>query len=410
MRIIYNRNNNYIEIKSLTLLVLAAFFNDSLLIYVKAVLGNLLGYNGFVNAFLPGLFMILLLFSLKEIAGYVRIQDVLFVVVFLLVMEVSYILYPANREFYNEYNMDLLFTQAIPGFFLGLFVCFDKKLLKPMIVLSWIAIVVNFLYVFYFMQTRDMSKDAMGWAYTALLPTMISIVGVFDAENKRTSTLSLLFSLLGLFYIIAMGTRGPILIALLFYAIMLWHKSSQKIGLKICFFLLLIFFGVVFSGEYYIVFLEKLSDFLVKNGLSARILDIFLAGKLITHTSGRDVIYQTLFEQLKASPFIGYGVFGEWQFVEYSAHNIWLQLCMHFGYIIGSGLLLTHMAITIHALCKSKNPIAVSMIILFACFAYGRGIFGGDYLYFEFVFLLGLSLHEIRGAKKMRVKHRYLAK
>ncbi len=405
MRIIYNRNKNYIQIKTLTLLILAAFFNDSMLIYVKAVLGNLFGYNGFVNAFIPGLFVILLLFSLKQIFGYVRIQDVLFAVVFLLVLGVSYVIYPVNREFYNEYNMDLLFTQAIPGFFLGICVCFDKKLLKSMTVLSWIAILVNFLYVFYFMLTRDMAKDAMGWAYTALLPTMISIVGVFDTGNKKSAIISLLFSLLGILYIIAMGTRGPILIALVFFAIMLWHKSAKKIGLKLFLFVLLIFLAVVFASESYIVFLEKLSDLLVENGLSSRTLDIFLAGKFITHTSGRDAIYQTLFEQLKARPFIGYGVFGEWQFVEYSAHNIWLQLCMHFGYVLGSGLLLTHMGITIHALRKSKNPVAVSMLILFACFAYGRGIFGGDYLYFEFMLLLGLSLHEIRWAKKMRVKY-----
>jgi len=145
----------------------------------------------------------------------------------------------------------------------------------------------------------------------------------------------------------------------------------------------------------------------VQNGLSSRTIDLLLGNEFISHTSGRDVIYATLFEKMGQRPFLGYGTFGEWQFVNYSAHNIWLELCSHYGYPIGTLLLLTHFGITIQGFRKSRNPIARNMILLFACFAYIRGIFGGDYLYYEFTFLLGLSLHEIRmarGASKRKVR------
>ena len=399
MRIIYDRKNNYIEIKGFTLLLLAAFFNDSLLIYGKAILGGLFGYNAFVNSFFPMLFVVLMVISLNQMKQHVHVQDILFVLFALLVIGASYLLYPENQEYYNEYNMNLLFTQAIPFFFLGLSACFDKKLLRTMTVLSWIAIIANVAYVFYFMQTRDMENDAMGWAYTALLPTMLSITGAFESNQKRDTVLGMLFSALGIVYILAMGTRGPIVIAFVYFAIMLWRKSQKKLITKrLLSLIIIIFVGIIVSGGH-VVLLKSLRDILIQNGLSARTIDIFLQGEFISHTSGRDMLYATMQEQLKERPLLGFGTFGEWQFINYSAHNIWLQLCMHYGYVIGSLLLLAHMSITIRAYKKSKNPIAKSMIILFACFAYCRGVFGGDYLYYEFIFLLGLSLHEIRGAK-----------
>jgi hypothetical protein len=386
------------------LLVLAAFFNDSILIYGKAVIGGILGYNAFVESLIPTLFVILLMFSIKKILPNVRPMHVIFVLLALYVIVICYVVYPNNRQYYNDYNMDLLFTQAIPFFFLGLSVTFDKRLFKAMSVLSYVAIAVNFLYVFYFTQTRDMENDAMGWAYVALLPTLISICAIFEQKSVRGTVVSIIFSVIGAIYILSMGTRGPIIITGVYFLIMLWHKSSRKWSMKLLASGIIVLLVVFLYSGTYINALISLRAVLVQNGLSSRTIDLFLEGEMISYMSGRDVIYETIIEKLKDRPFVGFGTFGEWQFINYTAHNVWLELCAHYGYVFGTLLLAVHVFITLKAFIKSKNPLAKSMILLFACFAYVRSLFGGDYLYFEFTFLLGLSLHEIRAAKRYKSK------
>jgi hypothetical protein len=46
------------------------------------------------------------------------------------------------------------------------------------------------------------------------------------------------------------------------------------------------------------------------------------------------------------------------------------------------------------------NPFVT--VLLFSCYAYIRGIFGGNYLNLEFTFLLGLALHELRIHKQLK--------
>ena len=404
MKLTYANKKGSIRIEAFMLLVLAAFFNDSILIYGKAVAGAIFGYNAFVEALIPSLFVILLVFSLKKILPNIKPAHVIFVLLSLYVITLCYVAYPNNRQYYNDYNMDLLFTQAIPFFFLGLSVTFDKRLFKVMTVLSYIAIVVNLLYVFYFTQTRDMENDAMGWAYVALLPTLISICAIFEQKNFRGLVVSAIFSIIGALYIVSMGTRGPIIITCVYFLAMLWYKSNKKWSMKLLASGIIVLLVVFLYSGAYINVLISLRAVLVQNGLSSRTIDLFLEGEMLTHMSGRDVIYETIMERLKERPFIGFGTFGEWQFINYTAHNVWLELCAHYGYVFGTLLLAVHVFITLKAFLKSKNPLAKSMILLFACFAYVRSVFGGDYLYFEFTFLLGLSLHEIRAAKRYKAK------
>ena len=400
MKITFSKNK-YIVLSGFTLLVLAAFFNQSLLIYAKVIVSRLVGENFLTDALIPTLFLGLTLFSLGRIVKWVRIRDVLFILGALAVIFISYLIYPANRPYYDDYNMGLLFTQAIPFFVLGLCVDFQKRLLKTMSTLSYIAIVVNILYVFYYMQTREMENDAMGWAYVALFPTLISVYSLFENKGLKQRLPAALFSMIGGIYVVSLGTRGPILITLVYFAVMLWYKSRRKLALKLGLSALVILAAVFILSGLYVNVLVGLRNMLVQNGLSSRTIDLLLGNEFISHTSGRDVIYATLIEKLAERPWLGYGVFGEWQFVDYTAHNIWLELCAHFGYPLGTLLLLCHMGISIQGFRKSRNPYAKNMILLFACFAYIRGIFGGDYLYYEFTFLLGLSLHEIRAGRRM---------
>lgn len=384
-------------------LVISAFFAESLLIYIKAILGRLPVISIAAPYFFPVLFLFLILVNGKYILKYVRLKDLAFVFIVLAVFAISYYMHPENREYFNERNMSLLFYNAIPFFILGICVDFRKNLVQTLIKISYITIMANLLYLPYYMSTRQLSDDSMWMAYLIMLPTLMAIYGVFSYDTNTGKRLwPILFSVIGIVYILSMGTRGPAVIVAAYFCIMFYRNSKRNIWLKLLLILAVIIVTLVIISNQYIGILYSLRSFLLSRGLSTRSIDLLIQGEFISHTSNRDVIYELLFSKLKERPLTGYGVFGEWRFVNYSAHNIFLELCMNFGYPIGILLMGTHIFLVMKAYVVSNNSIAKDMILLFSCYAYIRGIFGGNYLNLEFTFLLGLALHELRIHKQLK--------
>lgn len=230
-----------------------------------------------------------------------------------------------------------------------------------------------------------------------LLPhVLFSINSMFNKSIVSKKIVPFCFSILGFLFLFAMGTRGPLLIAVIYMMVKVFLSLDKKKVRTILTIAVVVSAFIIFvsSGAYENV-LIWLSDFLSSLGMSTRIIDSLILHNYITYTSGRDIIYETLWQKLLERPLLGYGIFGEWQFTGYSAHNIYLQVCFHYGFLIGICLLVWYLFTTIKAYIFSSGVIK-DLILIFLIFTVVRGFFGGEYFSYYVFFLLGLSIQQLR--------------
>ena len=156
-----------------------------------------------------------------------------------------------------------------------------------------------------------------------------------------------------------------------------------------------------YNSPLYISFLAYIMDILERHGLSTRIIQFALDGTVVSYTSGRNELYDWALNRVLENPFVGYGIYGEWPWVGWSIHNMYLEILLHFGFVGGGILLFAIVSLVIRTYLKTKNEIAKDLILIWASFVFIRGIFGGSYLQFPMFFLLGFCIQELR-----RLTHR----
>ncbi len=387
--------------------VLIAFSYNSVMVYFSAVFArlpiiNVIGYEivpWFVSFFAVICF----------VAGYfrgVKVSDFLFILLFLFTILLSYVFHQETHGYFTQSNLRSIYVEAIPFFLLA--VCFrcNQRTLKNLTYISYVAIIINILYMFLIVGlTSEDGEYYMGQAYMLLPHVMFAINSIFDRTVICKRIISISFSLLGIFFLLAMGTRGPLLIAIIYFAIKIFLAIDKRKPKTIVMFTIfaIALFGIIASG-YYLVLFEKLANTLSRYGMSTRIIDMLLENEYLSHTSGRDKIYELLLQKIVEKPIFGYGIFGEEQFHVF-AHNIALEIIMYYGIPVGVTIIIAYIVTALRAYFKSNNKYAKDLILLFFVMTVVHAPFGGSHLSYYFFFLLGLSISELRNVKNKHINY-----
>lgn len=379
--------------KCLLLLTIVLICEQTLFIYPIVVIKSIFPILG-ICAF-PIIYLYLFCGSLSyNTYRWVRIEDFFIILFFTLAILITCIIYPNNAPFIFE-RLDII-LQSVPFFILGLCMSINQYSLDVLSKWCCLGVIVSAVYRLIFQDfseaaTRGYNMDA---AYVLLLNTLI----VIDFAIRTKRIVPILCSVVAIFYTLSMGTRGPIVIILSFILVKIYTQSfnsikqSRKIlNITAVTIILLLFFSTNLFPKT-LIFLQGILDGL---GFSTRILDFAISNEMISATSGRDDIVADLLNRLQYSPLLGYGVYGEWPLGYYSAHNIYIEICYHFGYPIGILLILLYIICVIKAYRKTDS-ISQSWILILSCFVFIRGFFGGSYLSFGVFLLLGYCLQIIR--------------
>lgn len=399
---INSRGKIKITQESIFALLVAVFFcHNTLFEYVKIVIGKLPYISMARYLFFPVLYFFLISCSYKRNrARYIRISDLSIILFFTISILLTIIVYPNNAPFIAS-SLTTHILPCIPFFLLGLCFYADEQTLNTVSIFSCFAVVVNVLYVIYYLNTgRNLGGEdgsySMYWSYL-LLPNIMIVI---DYAFRKKKILAIVCSILGVIYAFAMGTRGPIVILFFFIAVLMWTNSNFKIGKKILFFLVVaIALIMFFRSSVYIDVLASLRIFFIGNGVSTRVVDYLISGEMVSYTSGRTDIFRDLMQKFWEHPIIGHGVYGEWPLGYYSAHNMYVEVLFHFGIFVGSFLIIAYITLFRKALKVSNNVLAKRWLIMFGCLVFVKGIFGARYMEYSVFFLLGLCLREIRYAK-----------
>jgi O-antigen ligase len=383
------------------LLILLAFCEKNIVRYFVLVV-SMLPVVGVMSSFIiPAAYIILLLMYFRKYGAHVSISEACVVLFVTLAITFSCFIYPENAKYILDSNnfWNTIFP-CLRYFIIGLILIPDKRTLDIIGKASCLAILVETLFVVAYMMPRGlMQSDDMSRAYQ-ILPNVLFALNYAFSEKKPIPWIC---SIIGIIYTLSMGARGPVLVIVVYLFVKILQSSNVKAWAKSLIGLLIAGLTVLFlNSSWYLSVLRFAKTSLTTLGVSTRIIDLAIKGTVASHLSGRDELYDIIIRKIAERPYIGYGVYGEWPWIHWSAHNMALELMVHFGVILGSLLLLWLIFLTFKTYVRTPNILARQFLLIWICFVFVRGFFGGSYLQFGVYVLIGFSLRELR-----RIRNKY---
>ena len=353
-----------------TLFIAVLWSKQILLSYVTAALKKLPIPEVIADALVPAMLFILFLLSYQTITERLRGEDFVFVFAILIIYALSYSMFLGIRAYYADYAKNFL-TTILPFYFVGVVIRGEEEgpLVRYLYILSVLSIIAFFCYMFFVheMTVRFIRGGDMDSAYR-LLPHICLIF--YRAVDTR-KPLGILLFILGTVCLMLLGTRGAVLCLLIF--ILLTFAVNEKMHKPLLFLflgfvvLLLLAFPEILNS-----FFDWVYELGQRFGMSTRIFDKAKSGELITST-GRISLITKIKYYLEKQPFIGLGIYGD-RFVTNGqyVHNLFFELWAHFGYVIGSFVLILIASLTVSAAMYavrscSENTKILALVLVAYC-------------------------------------------
>ena len=270
----------------------------------------------------------------------------------------SSIIYPGYKQIYISAWM-LFISRLWPAYYIGRYTedwggvsCCVRKFI-------WIAL---FYALFAFTAEISEATGAMA-SYATIAKNLFYVVWIAFYDSYRNHKIvSFILCVVCFLPALFLGTRAcsiGALLALILYLLRAIRKSAVQN--KVLYYVLLFMASIVV-----IVFFTSLSNYLFNLFPNSRTLSYLIKGNILDDSHRSDRIYAKMYESFQTHPLKMYGLVGNQIFMAASnasfddilstfAHNVYLELCMNFGLIIGVFLGVYFTIVLIYAYLKSKT-------------------------------------------------------
>lgn len=373
-------------------LVLLFWCRDSILPFLRAVL--LLISTPVADMLIPVLFCFALIFAIPYILSKLRAADLIFFMAIACTYFLDYFLFPDNQNYLISYAFGFLAT-CVPLYFVG--VSLDVPAIsKKLYISSIISIWVNLVY-FLFVRTstyRAVTYGDMDAAYNMLPHVCWIACNLFDHPN----VINISSFAIGGFLLFAMGSRGPMVCLLVLIVLYLFFFKKFKHPLITKISILLVAAAIILSFTPIVTWLSSVSKDL---GLSTRVFDSISDDSFFV-SLGRDQIRETLVNNLAQRPAIGFGFAGDRALLRGRyAHNLWIELCVSFGYPLGCLLFFALAGVLLCAIIKARPGEERAFALTLTCACVVKLMMSGSLLDEMGLYLLiGTSASIIRASQK----------
>lgn len=366
-------------------LLIMLMWGHLLLSYFRGFIGMVPGIGNYQMEAQVVLVVCIIVAALPSVMNRMAVIDWLFLASCLCIYILNLGIFHKNYDFLIEKMFSTLCI-VIPYFLMGRLLDIDKYL-KPMLFISTLCIAISaFYFLIYMRDPAKMAERYAGEYYMhqsyRLLPHVMLL---FWQTIKKFRLWKFTFSVLGMFLIIAYGTRGPLACLGVFCIIYFFFYANFRFALWIK-------GGIIGTVTLLSVFTQQILLFLQETlssvNMSTRIIDRMLTGGL-THSTGRDYIKVKLYDILETTDsFWGFGLYSCEHFTWHYPHDYILDFFYTFGYTIG-GLL---MLIVAYIICKahivSNHRIEKEFILLLTCATVLKMFFSSTFIQEEFYFAL----------------------
>lgn len=351
------------HIVSLTAAMLLFFSPLSLFVNVMCILifGRFVSFDSMI---LYGLLLFFLLWSLALSLRRIKLTTIGIPVFLMLAYFISYALHPELRKYMFTSWLDLaenpaywVFLNSLPAF-LMIRQIWNYEILMKYLRGFAIAVVLASLGTLLGYLSLNNQPAYMYFSYDLLF----AVVTLFFSFFQNKKAIFLLAALLGAGLMFFCGARGPLLcvaIAVVLYVLFLTDDSTVKV-LAILFSVL----GLLLVLVFWQPLLDLLANAAEGMGIESRMIEKMRDGTL-ADDSGRSLVRSDLTPHLN---LWGYGVYGDRGLTGgRHAHNIFLELMVHYGLIIGSAICIFIVFLILAGFFTKDREKKVLFIAFFCC-------------------------------------------
>lgn len=262
-------------------------------------------------------------------------------------------------------------------------------------VFSYITLFIADFSFIYLIIISGEKFEYMTFAYYLLLPAIYCFID----SVKRKNLFLFVMSCLSLFCSAFAGSRGALVSVLMFFALycLFFYPNGRTKAILIA----LLIISIIVAIRFYENIIVYLIDFTDSLNFDSRSLNNLL-DETMFDSKGRDQIAEKLYGALPEKIF-GYGIFGDRVIAGSYAHNVFLELWIHFGIILGTALIAVYLYITLSPLLFDKYKKNAEVFVLyFTLFssAFIKLMFSDSYLIFPtFWAMIAFSILIIRMTK-----------
>lgn|SRR5574344_573598 len=392
-----NRQISKADYRFLRPLIILIWSNNTLLGYFKAVLMRLPLLGDFANAIIVLLFVLAIIYAFPYLLNRIKPRDLLLVFGLVTVYIVSYLFYPGNSKYLDEYAWPFIGC-TLPYIFIGLSINYEKSE-KDLRIISILAIVLGLVYSLFISNPADeltQEYESQDAAYFTL--PHILLITFIALRDKKIIDISVV--LIGVFSLLGTGNRGSL--ACFAFFILCYILFLSRIKHRF-----VVFSSLGLLAAVFIIYFEKIflfiADLLSRVGFSGRIIRLVAEGEMLNE-SGRDNVRQILINAIKDGPLFGYGITGDNTLVGMYSHNILIEFMISFGMFLGGLLFIVVIVLFIRAYIKAYSKEAAAFLLLLVSIGFVKLFISNTFLIEPFFFfLIGYSMQLVRS------KNRYLS-
>lgn len=363
-------------------LMVYVLWGVALLGYWRGINNKIPFFKDYTDELEIAIVVVPIVLALPQIVKRIKPIDLMFCFGFALLYLLNYVFYPENHIALDDRLFRCLFT-AVPFFIYGRMLDIEKYN-KGFYRISAFTILLTVVYYFSYAQNVADGVNTEEYNMAAAYKILPHVLLMIWATFKKRTVINIGITILGIFQIMAFGTRGPLVCAIVFFAFYALFFSDMKYARLIK--SVIVTAGVAISIYFYeiAIFLQLQLQYF---GMSTRIFDKILENE-ITDGSGREWIAETLYDALSnSSNFFGYGLLGAERYVGTYPHNIYLEFLFSFGYVLGVTLLLLILAL-IYKASRRANNMGKELGLLLFCGGIVKLLMSGTFLDDTFFFML----------------------
>lgn len=285
------------------------------------------------------------------------------------------IIFPGNLTYLPE-TVLYFFLINIPTFIFYLAII-DKQVFTDMLVKS-AYYQISLVIIFYFTKNLLTNWYDSVFSYLAVIPVILLMIKYL----KNRKVIDLVLALFGIYVITVIGSRGPLASILMF--VFLYIICGIDLN-HIKYRTLLLCFAGLLAGAFLIVYWDvivgKLFLYLQSRGITSRTLLILANIDSIDFSSGRIPIYREAAKAIYYNPFFGLGIGGDRLLLNGTyPHNIFLEVLINFGVVLGSLLIVYALVRMIISFYKCKNNGTKQLMLMYFSIGFVPLLFSGSYL------------------------------
>lgn len=293
---------------------------------------------------------------------------------------------------YNDYWRDGAFAflvQTLPLYIIGSSLLrkeHREEMLHLLYVLSLASVVLKIVYTYTLGDSMNSVQSIYQGDMDAAYKLLPHVCMVMLYAFRKPDWCNVPISIVGAVFLTMLGTRGAVLIMLLFLFYCMVTRSDGKLSVLRVGMILMAGIAFLYSSLFQSM-VARMHSITVRLGMSARVFDKVLTSS-INSDSGRGEIQKALLEQIMQKPLTGYGLFGDRGNGHGYAHQLFIELWTQFGVIIGSAVGIFFVCIPVAAFFRAKEWKTQGFIMLLIGCGIVKLFLSGTYLNERMLFLL----------------------